>query len=100
MSDLPNVFDGPNFKPLPEEVILTLGNDEAAAYVELANAAALMADADKAVTDAQAHVTHCIANVREAEKYIIDNYPQPTRMDETKRMIAYNNEQRARRAGL
>ena len=76
---MPNVFDGPNFVPLPEDVILTLSNDEAAAYVILANAAALMAGADEAVTVAQAHVTECVANVRAAEKYRNENFrPKPT----------------------
>jgi hypothetical protein len=78
MTELPDVFDGANFVPLPESVILTLGNDAAAAYVILANAAQGMADADEALTAAQARVTECVAKVGAAEKYLADNYAKPT----------------------
>jgi hypothetical protein len=78
MSELPNVFDGPNFVPLAEEVILTLSNEAAAAYIILANAADLMIGADGAVADAQAHVAACVAEVGAAEKYLVDNFPRPT----------------------
>ena len=78
MSDLPNVFDGPNFKPLPEDVILTLSNDEAAAYILLANAAALMTGADEVVTAAEARIKECVAKVSTAEKYLAENFAKPT----------------------
>jgi hypothetical protein len=78
MKDLPNVFNGPNFVPLAEDVILSLSNDQAAAYIMLANAAALRVGADEAVAVAQSRVKDCIANMNAAEKYLADNYTKPT----------------------
>jgi hypothetical protein len=100
MTELPQLFDGAKFVPLSEEVILTLSNDLAATYVVLANAAALMDDADKAVEAKQANLTACVEKVRAAENFLATNYRRPTRIEITKQQIAWNNEQRARARGV
>jgi len=76
------IFDAKGvFIPLTDEVIATFGAAQADAYMAVANADAVLRVADKAVADAQDHVRSCVANVRDAEKYLADNFVAPTYHD-------------------